>query len=306
VINRVHIKNFRCIREATIDLAPLTVLVGPNASGKSTILEAIAPQRPLAAPDVWMKDPTLGVEIELTSTSGTSARRELTPIGAYSWDGRGYKTQQLRLDLETLRGPNVVARAESLAATGGNLVNVFASLTRKQQELLAQELCRLVPVFSDVEATPVGGGKYQLRFLDRWSQSVWYLPDEVSDGTMLMTAFLTLQYQQAPLDMLAIEEPDRGLHPYLVNQLLALLRGMTTGEIGGKPTQIVLATHSAELLDYVKPQEVRFLNRDKATGAVVVHAIDPASPDWRTAYDEYRESLGSVWLSGGLGGVPGV
>lgn len=41
MIKHVHIENFKCFKEFDIDLDPLTVLVGPNDSGKTTCLEAI-------------------------------------------------------------------------------------------------------------------------------------------------------------------------------------------------------------------------------------------------------------------------
>jgi predicted ATPase len=194
-----------------------------------------------------------------------------------------------------------------LSSGGGNLANVVGSLTRKEQGSLAEELCRMVPVFSDVDVIPTQGGRHKLRFQDRWNPSVWYMPEEVSDGTMLILAFLTLQYQPQRPDVLAVEEPERGLHPYLVNQLIALLRRLSTGDVGdGRTMQVVLATQSAELLDYARPEEVRFLSRDRLTRAVDVYRIDPNSQDWQATFDVYRESLGSVWLSGGLGGVPGA
>ena len=40
-ISRVKIYNIKCIRESDIELKPLTIFVGPNASGKSTILYSI-------------------------------------------------------------------------------------------------------------------------------------------------------------------------------------------------------------------------------------------------------------------------
>ena len=40
-LNSVHIKNFRNLRDVELPLKPLTVIVGPNASGKSNILNAL-------------------------------------------------------------------------------------------------------------------------------------------------------------------------------------------------------------------------------------------------------------------------
>lgn len=42
LINSIRIRNFKSIEELEIELAPLTIFVGPNGSGKTSILEAIA------------------------------------------------------------------------------------------------------------------------------------------------------------------------------------------------------------------------------------------------------------------------
>lgn len=41
IITRLRIQNLKCIKNIDIDLKPLTIFVGPSASGKSTILHAI-------------------------------------------------------------------------------------------------------------------------------------------------------------------------------------------------------------------------------------------------------------------------
>ena len=41
MITKLSIKNFRGIRDGELELAPLTILLGGNNSGKSTILEAL-------------------------------------------------------------------------------------------------------------------------------------------------------------------------------------------------------------------------------------------------------------------------
>ena len=40
-LESVRIKNFKSVRDQEINLAPLTVLVGKNSSGKSTVLQSI-------------------------------------------------------------------------------------------------------------------------------------------------------------------------------------------------------------------------------------------------------------------------
>lgn len=40
-LEKVHIENFLSLRNVTLPLKPLTVLVGPNASGKSNVLSVL-------------------------------------------------------------------------------------------------------------------------------------------------------------------------------------------------------------------------------------------------------------------------
>lgn len=45
---RVQLRNYRSIAEASVELAPLTVVVGPNGSGKSNLVDALAFARDIA------------------------------------------------------------------------------------------------------------------------------------------------------------------------------------------------------------------------------------------------------------------
>jgi len=41
MLNRIHVQGFKSLRDATVELAPLVVFFGPNAAGKSNLLEAL-------------------------------------------------------------------------------------------------------------------------------------------------------------------------------------------------------------------------------------------------------------------------
>lgn len=315
MIESVHFENFRCLRDVELKLAPLTVLVGPNSSGKTSVLEGLRP-RELIPSDHWQQKSKLPLFIDWRYSDGGSQRWSSTiarawrnPHSAAAHNQppiRAHTAQSLAFDLGALRSENTLALANQLSRSGDNLANVFASLTRQQQAAIATELCRLVPMFNDVDLAPTEQGRHRLRFQDRWNHNLWFAPDQVSDGTMLVLAFLVLQYQNPPVDLITIEEPERALHPYLLDEVIQLLRRMTTGLVGKKPIQVVLATHSAELLEYVRPEEVRFLTRSREDGSVQVNQASTESTNWQQVYKEYRESLGSIWLSGSMGGVPGT
>jgi predicted ATPase len=41
MLERIHIENYKCLRDVTVDLGDFTILIGPNDSGKSSFLDVI-------------------------------------------------------------------------------------------------------------------------------------------------------------------------------------------------------------------------------------------------------------------------
>ncbi|UCC30233.1 MAG: AAA family ATPase, partial [Phycisphaerales bacterium] len=41
MIESIHFKNFKVLRDTTLPLGPFTLIVGPNGSGKTTALQAL-------------------------------------------------------------------------------------------------------------------------------------------------------------------------------------------------------------------------------------------------------------------------
>jgi predicted ATP-dependent endonuclease of OLD family len=51
--------------------------------------------------------------------------------------------------------------------------------------------------------------------------------------------------------------------------VIDLLHKMSRGEVGNRPRQVILTTHSPLLLNHVRPEDVRVLVRDPERGAQV-------------------------------------
>jgi hypothetical protein len=112
MIKSVHFTGFRSLKDVELRLGPLTVLVGPNAMGKSTVLRGLEPN--FVNQDVaeyWQRDrkhPLLrrivtdeGEEILTGHRGGDEPWLQPLPK---------YRRQHLHLDPEALRKPNQVQR----------------------------------------------------------------------------------------------------------------------------------------------------------------------------------------------------
>lgn len=303
-LQEIEIKNFKCLSHVQIQFSDVTAFVGPNASGKSALMEAIVRQPGPFGSAARNRDQTL--------PQALYKRVEATWYGWASFHGRTVAKQKppkfapsvYQLDLRLMRQPALVRGLTSVNGNGSELVNVFETLTREQQKALADKLCELVPVYSDLDTVPVANGQKEFRFHDRWSPNTFFRPEEVSDGTIFVLALLLIAAAPDTPPLVCIEEPERGLHPYLIDQVVGLLRGLARGELGKRAIQVVLATQSAELLNYLQPDEVRFMERD-ADGGTVVSVPPTEDKAWEAAFQAYENSLRNAWLAGALGAVPG-
>ncbi len=97
----------------------------------------------------------------------------------------------------------------------------------------------------------------------------------MSDGTLRVLAALTSVFQNVhednELTLVAIEEPETALHPAAMRALVSAFDAATMR------TQVLLTTHSPDLLDAeeVKPENVRIVQM--IDGQTVIGPIDEAS-----------------------------
>jgi predicted ATPase len=302
-IRSLHIENYRCLKSVMVEFTSLTVLVGPNGCGKTTLLSALQPDLRPQGNDLWMHDGALMLHRYGTLSDGTSFS-DKPGIGAVA--KRRWTLQKLQLRPVDLRKHNTLQQAAAFQPSGENFANVFATLPRSLRQQVAEQLCALVPLYRDADTRPSGAGQHRIVFQDRWTPSVWFEPDEVSDGTMVLLAFLTLTHLETPPDIVAIEHPEEALHPYLLGEVVGMLRQLAEGKLGPKAVQVVLSTHSPTLLNFAQPEEVRFLSRNLQDGSTIVRRAPTESEQWKAAYADYEQSLGEMWMSGGLGGVPAL
>jgi predicted ATPase len=281
VIHAVRFANFRCLKDVELKLTPLTVLVGPSGSGKTSVLEGLQYRMSCEPSDYWRLDTSLKVSLQWSFADGNHVKRVFPLSELDSLSVHGHTVQGLALEVGALRHDGVLGRFTALSPNGDNLASVFASLGPAQREAVVAQLCRLVPSIGDVSVRQTGPRTQQLRFRDRWQQDVWFSPWQVADSALLLLALLVLPHQYPMPDVLTLDEPERGLPTRVLGDVMGMLRRLTEGTSGMTPVQVIIATHSFELLEHVRPEEVRMLSRSTEDGSVRVNSPLQETQDWR-------------------------
>ena len=114
----------------------------------------------------------------------------------------------------------------------------------------------------------------------------------LSEGVLLMLAYLAVLFSPEPPRLLLIEEPENGIHPKRLQEVLSILRQLVSEQ---QHTQIVLTTHSPYVLDSFQPDEVTLCHKNES-GEVSVRRLSE-SKTVREQIDLF--SLGEIWTAAG-------
>jgi predicted ATPase len=115
---------------------------------------------------------------------------------------------------------------------------------------------------------------------------------QMSDGVLLVLAYLAILYSPRPPRLLLIEEPENGIHPKLLQRVIEILREIGNSQWG---TQIVLTTHSPYAVDLFKPEEVTLCVK-RIDGSIELTRMSESS-SVRKQISLF--SLGEIWTAEG-------
>ena len=327
MIEAIHFKNFKALRDTTLPLGPLTLIVGPNGSGKTTALEALCldklklGNRHLTAGVPWDDATRISIEIEWGGAwSGSRTRREASPgrgallhrdregqnIPGDDFTAFLTRARVYALDARMLARPVQLAPNIEMGRDGVGLAGVLDRLRDEHPErfdALNAEFTRWLPEFDRILFRTPEPGHKEISLRMRTGGHLIPAADG-SQGTLLALAMLTLAYLPEPPPVIGLEEPDRGLHPRLLRDVRdAMYRLAYPAGVGEErdPVQVVATTHSPYMLDLFRDHPEEIVIATKVEGNVEFQRLSQ-----RPDIEEILGSapLGEVWYSGILGGVP--
>jgi predicted ATPase len=128
--------------------------------------------------------------------------------------------------------------------------------------------------------------------------------DELSEGTLYLLGVLALAFDPEPPYLLCIEEVDRGIHPRTLREIRDALYRLSYPKSHGldrRPVQIITTSHSPYFIDLFRTHPEEIVISHKHGRAAVFSRLT----DREDLPELLREgSLGDMWFSGILGGVP--
>lgn len=155
------------------------------------------------------------------------------------------------------------------------------------------ETIRLVlPFFATFELEP----EYD-RLLLRWRElgsDHVFSASQAADGMLRVMALVALlqQPERDLPDVLILDEPELGLHPYAIEILAGLLKSAATH------VQVIVATQSVPLIDRFEPEDI--VVADRSGGETAFRRLGAQElADWLGEY-----TLSELWEKNVLGGRP--
>jgi len=334
VIKAFRAKSYGCLKDVEATLTPLHAFIGPNDSGKSTLLHGMRtlvhfthdgfqqerggwkPFDPfiLDRVDTELVCDVDGATYGLRSIDNFNVKETLTrngeasvdydsPIGRASYFlssdiGNASILAQLRaarlvrFDPDALRTPSGLipetAPVNFLDDRGLGLAGVYFALRNRDDGSFAaivQEVRERFPTVKGIRVKAVTSSEVVLEA--DLTNGAKVEAKRMSEGLLYYLAFAALRHLD-PVTLLLVEEPENGLHPARIVEVMRILRS-----ISEQGTQVVMATHSPLVVNEMRADEVSIITRAEAEGTKVTLMKDTANFAKRSSV----YALGELWLS---------
>jgi energy-coupling factor transporter ATP-binding protein EcfA2 len=323
----IEFKNFKALRDTTLPLSRFTLIVGPNGSGKTTALKAIsflhqpsithqtrsvgAPKSaPITVTAKWIDN---GSTYAVTVEWADSWSRSIAPDDHQSRNRTESRLEEelgrslfFSFDAIAIAAPVTLLPHIKLLQNGANLAGVLDRMrdeSPERFEQLNEQLSHWIPEFNRILFETPDQGRRTIALRTRLGDHI--IPArELSQGTLIALALLTLAFLPQPPSIVCLEEPDRGLHPRLLRDVRDALYRLAHPESfqeNRPPVQVIATTHNPYFLDLFREHPEEIVIAEK----VGLDAKFSRLSDRKDLEEILGDApLSEVWYSGVLGGVP--
>jgi predicted ATPase len=212
-------------------------------------------------------------------------------------------------DPKILRTPDRGKHAE-LGPSGEHLATLIGRLKDEKPEVfqrMVNRMRRLFPTLSNLSVSGRGWGWREIQLHEgHGANGVSFNSRQMSDGVLRLLAITALLYLERIPSLITLEEPENGVHPQLVGEVIQVLREITQRKPPNQ-SQVFFTTHSPYVLDEFRdhPEQVYCVDRRvPLAGATVVRLSD--TEQLFLARDAFEQSLGEAWTSGLIGATAGI
>ncbi len=197
--------------------------------------------------------------------------------------------------------------AERLGPSGEQLPGFWAYLNRKEPDKAKELLAMVQRIFPRVDAVKSTGKQgwawHHLAITERiGSDTIEYPAEQASDGFLRMLAVFSLKYFANPPRIITLEEPENGVHPQLISQVIDHLKALADRKEPNK-VQVFMTSHSPYVLNEFgeRPESVYIFEKGRNDDVPRVIPLTDRK-QVLTAADGLNRSLGDLWYSNLLGG----
>jgi predicted ATPase len=164
------------------------------------------------------------------------------------------------LDPNQIQGPHEPDSGIELIRNGANAASVFRRLGRQDPQIwqrIGELLSPLMP--DEITVSPAYlGAQLDLSFgqqmpIEGMPATRMFFSSQMSDGTLRAIGLIAAVLQEPAPSVIAIEEPEAIIHPGALGAIGDLI------QLGAQRSQVVVTTHSPELLDakWIQPKHLR-------------------------------------------------
>ncbi|MCB9879040.1 MAG: AAA family ATPase [Planctomycetes bacterium] len=169
----------------------------------------------------------------------------------------------------------------------------------------ANQLARLVHGVADLRVRDDEVRQHHVVEVRFHGSDVWMPPRALSEGTLRYLALVTMQMDQRSSHVLCIEEPENGIEPNGVPELIGLLRDyavdpeLPANGADNPLRQVILNSHSRDVVGSLPAGEVLFVEsvRGPEGRSAQIRSVD--YPDvWRPAPQKVSSDYFKQWIGG--------